>query len=289
MVTDSLDSVLGPIHTVVCTDTNPYGTWQTEFLEHTWVRSAMPGELIRLVGAPDDRPLPVHPTARVIRTSATNRHPGLKGDYTPINRLLSLSEWLERDRPVGTILIVDCDMVFRAPIDRRAEAGRPIGQTWWDFDWHSGGQWAQAAASLSPGTVGRLQAVTWPMLIHTFDLRRIIGRWIDLTVALRNETGAWESDMVALPIALAEHGLTCDLDMLAAWMPWPDEVVGDAPIIHYCQPVLDRDGNRLWYKQGYEPWTGTGVDPADAALGYCGDLLRMFERFAALKRHVAGR
>lgn len=283
---DPLDSLHGPIHTVVCTDTNPYGTWQSEFLEHTWVRSSMPGVLIRLVGAAPDEALPAHPTASVVRTSATNHHPGLAGPYTPINRLLSLAEWLERERPVGTVLIVDCDMVFRAPIDRRAFPGRPIGQTWWDFSWNAGGHWSNIADELSPGIVDVLQAVTWPLLIHTSDLRRIIDRWIELTVAIRNATGAWESDMVALPIALAENSLTCELDMLAAWMPWPDDAVGHAPIIHYCQPVLDRSGERLWYKQGYEPWSPTGVDPDDCALRYCGDLIRMFDRYAAVKRLV---
>lgn len=286
MVNDPLDSVHGPIHTVVCTDTNPYGTWQTEFLEHSWVRSAMPGELIRLVGAAEDEPLPVHPTARVIRTSATNRHPDLDGDYTPINRLLSLAEWLDQHRPVGTVLIVDCDMVFRAPIERRALVGHPIGQHWWDFSWANGGSWAQVADDLSPTTIGARQSVTWPLLIHTYDLRRVIGRWIELTVAIRTATGAWESDMVALPMVLAEHGLNCDLEMLAAWMNWPDEVVGDAPVIHYCQPVLDIDDNDIWYKQAYQPWSAIGVDPSKAALSYCRDLLTMLDKFAALRRRV---
>ena len=59
---------------------------------------------------------------------------------------------------------------------------------------------------------------------------------------------------------------------------------GDAPIIHYCQPVLDRAGETLWYKQQYTPWEPTGVTPSDAALGYCAELLTMFDRYAALRR-----
>lgn len=277
----------GPLYSVVCTDTNPYGTWQTEFLEHTWVRSGMPGELIRLVGTPNGEQPPTHRTARVVTTSASNTHPRLTSDYTGINRLHSLSEWLGHERPVGTVLILDCDFAFRAPLDRHADPERPIGQLWWDLQWN--GRWLEVAESITPGIGKSLQRVTWPLLIHTSDLRRIIDRWIELTARIRAETEAWESDMFALPIVLAEYGLQCELDMLAAWMPWPDEIVGDAPIIHYCQPVFGRDGKELWYKQRYTPWEPTGAAPDDAALDYCGELLSMFDRYASLRRFADGR
>lgn len=280
-----IDDPHGPLYSVVCTDTNPYGTWQTEFLEHSWLRSGMPGELVRLVGTPNGEDLPRHTTARVVRTAAANTHPRLEHDYTGMNRLHSLAEWLEVERPVGTVLILDCDFVFRAPLARRADPGKPIGQLWWDFG--LAGRWAEVADEISPGVSGRVQNVTWPLLIHTSDLRRIIRRWVDVTARIRKTTGAWESDMVALTIVLAEYELTCELEMLAAWMPWPDEVVGDAPIIHYCQPVLDEQGETLWYKQQYTPWQDIDADPADAALDYCGELLVMFRRFAALRRAAA--
>lgn len=277
-----IDDPHGPLYSLVCTDTNPYGTWQTEFLEHTWLRTGMPGELLRLVGTPNGEDLPRHHTARVVRTSAENTHPYLDEPYTGMNRLHSLNEWLERERPVGTALILDCDFVFRAPLARRAEPGRPIGQLWHDFAMV--GDWAKTADSITPGISERVQRVTWPLLIHTSDLRRIIGRWVDVAARIRKTTGAWESDMVALTIVLAEYELTCELDMMAAWMPWPDDVVGDAPIIHYCQPVLDSDGDVLWYKQQYTPWEEVDVDPEAAELAYCRDLLKMFRRFAALRR-----
>jgi hypothetical protein len=274
----------GPLYSVVCTDTNPYGTWQTELLEHTWLRVNMPGELLRLVGTPNGEQLPTHHTARVVRTAATNTHPRLDDDYIGMNRLHSLAEWLDRERPVGTVSILDCDFVFRAPLVRRATPGRPIGQDWWDFHWD--GHLGEVAEQISPGVRPSLQAVTWPLFIHTSDLRRIIDRWIEVTARIRAETGAWESDMIALPIVLAERELVCELEMLAAWMPWPDEVVGDAAVIHYCQPVLDHAGNNLWYKQQYTPWEPTGANPADAVLAYCGDLLTMLDRYADWRRRA---
>lgn len=280
----------GPLYSVVCTDTNPYGNWQTEFLEHTWVRSEMTGELVRLVATPNREPLPRHHTARVFRTSAPNTHPDFEGPYFPINRLFSLQEWLERERPVGTVLILDCDFAFRSPIDLHAEPGRPIGQRWEDapnLDAFFDGWGAKTRTPDPDFTVG-VQRITWPLLIHTSDLRRIIQRWIDLTIAIRAKDRLWESDMVALPIVLAEYGLVCDFETLGAWMPWPNELVADAPIVHYCQPVLNHAGEVLWYKQKYQPWALLDFDPDDAALPYCRDLMRMFKRFAAMK-HAASK
>ncbi len=276
-----IDDPHGPLYSVVCTDTNPDGTWQTEFLEHTWLRSGMPGELVRLVAAPNGEALPRHQTARVVRTSAKNTHHCFDGDYVPMNRLHSLNEWLERERPVGTILILDCDFAFRSSINRRAEPGQPIGQEWQDFAMV--GDLAEVAEALRPGVVSRVQRVTWPLLIHTSDLRRIIQRWVDVTAHIRRSLQLWESDMFALTIVLAEYGLSCELETLGAWMPWPDDVVGNAPIVHYCQPVLDRNGGLLWYKQDYAPWTPLPFDPNDAELSYCRELLTMLQRFAALK------
>ena len=281
-----IDDPHGPLYSIVCTDTNPYGTWQTLFLEHSWLRAGMPGELLRLVGSPNGEELPKHHTARVVRTSASNRRPRLDHEYLGMNRLHSLNQWIESERPVGTVLILDCDFVFRAPLVRRAEPGHPIGQLWHDFAMT--GEWAKAADTITPGISARVQRVTWPLFIHTSDLRRIIGRWIEVTAHMRSLTGAWESDMIALTIVLADYELSCELEMLAAWMPWPDDVVGAAPLIRYCQPVLDRNGDTLWHKQRYTPWEDTGVDPEQAELAYCRELLVMFNRFAALRRAAAG-
>jgi hypothetical protein len=72
-------------------------------------------------------------------------------------------------------------------------------------------------------------------------------------------------------------------ETLGAWMNWPEEFVAGAPIIHYCQPVVGKDGARLWFKQGYTPWDPIGVDPNDAALDYCRDLLHLLDEFAGLQ------
>ena len=130
----------------------------------------------------------------------------------------------------------------------------------------------------------QLQRVTWPALIHTEDLARLIPRWIELTSELRQKTGAWESDMAAFVVASAEIGLSYKLQNIAAWMNWPEEAVKGAPIIHYCQEVEDHDGNRLWGKRSYRPWQPIDINPQQAKLDYCRDLLAILKRYVALRR-----
>jgi hypothetical protein len=73
---------------------------------------------------------------------------------------------------------------------------------------------------------------------------------------------------------------------LSAWTPWPEEVVAGAPILHACQPVLRDDGDVMWFKQTYSPWDEV-AEPNRAELDYCRDLLRMLNRYAALRRKAA--
>ncbi|MCP4966810.1 MAG: hypothetical protein GY926_16475, partial [bacterium] len=178
-----------------------------------------------------------------------------------MNRLLSLQAWLEDERPVGTVLLLDCDMVFRAPVHQRSSPGAPLFQWWYDFQpMGLSGPWATAINDFSTIPSSDIAPITWPCLIHTSDLRSIMPRWIDLTVALREELGAWESDMVAFAAVFAERGVPAERTMLAAWLPWPDDVVGDAPIIHYCQALLDENDDQVWSKYDYAPWGPIG-DP----------------------------
>jgi hypothetical protein len=202
--------------------------------------------------------------------------------YAGMNRLLSLREWLDSERPVGTVLILDCDFVFRASFDLRARPGVPIAQEWFAFALYE--KLREGWDDFTTVDQSSIQPATWPLLIHTSDLRRIMPRWIDLTVQLREVTGGWESDMYACVIALAEYGLVCDFETLGAWMDWPEDFVAGAPIIHYCQPVLDHNGSKLWYKQDYRPWEPLGVDPQAAALDYCRDLLEILDGFITTKQ-----
>jgi hypothetical protein len=270
-----------PFYSVVCTDTQDYAHWQCELLEYTWTQVAQRGDLLRLVSRRTGEALPRHAHMQVIPTAYTNLDPVTGDEYAPYNRLFSFREWLEGNPDPGTVLVLDPDCVFRDRLALAVTPGAPIGQHWGGFALSE--RWGTAIAALSPADPGSIQGITWPALIHTDDLRSLVPRWIELTAELRHATGAWESDMMALVVAAAELKLRFRERHLAAVMNFPEEG-RPAPIIHYCQAVEAKDGSRLWYKQGYRPWEPTGVDPADAKLDYCGDLIAILDEFVASRR-----
>lgn len=267
------------IYTVVCTDINEYVNWQFELLEYSWSRINQPGKLIRLVACEDDVALPEHRHAEVYRTRPTNVHPDSGDKYVCYNRLYSLQQWLDECDIDGTILVVDCDVVFTKPIKTTVQQGSPLGQNWLDYGVAG---FDSAIQNTSDISIDSLQAVTWPMLIDANDLRALMPRWIEATVSIREQLKRQESDMFAMLVAAAEMRLTFQLEKITAFMSWTDEKVGNTSLIHYCQVVKGIHGENLWGKWNYQPWDR--VQNADTAdLMYCRVLLNLVDEFARLK------
>ncbi len=268
------------IYTVVCTDINDYVNWQFELLEYSWSRIKQPGKLIRLVACDEDEALPVHKHAEVVRTRPTNKSPVSDDTYVCYNRLYSLQQWLSEQDIQGSILIVDADVVFRSPLVATRDEGSPLGQHWVDY-W-LGGEFREALEQLSDLDLDALQPVTWPALIDANDLRKLLPRWIEATVSIREHTKRQESDMFGFLIAALEQDLIFELGTTTAFMPWPEEKVAGAPIIHYCQVVEDQHDQKLWAKTSYQPWQRV-ANAQTAKLPYCRDLLELVDEFARLK------
>lgn len=267
------------IYTVVCTDINDYANWQCELLEYSWSRIKQPGKLVRLVSCEQDAELPVHRHTEVVRTRPSNTHP-VSGDfYPPYNRLFSLKQWLDENDIEGTILVVDCDVIFRSPLKTEVNPGAPLAQHWLDYSINN--EFGAAIQTCSKVELDSLQAATWPALIHSSDLRRILPRWIEITQAVREQLHRQESDMFGFLAASREQELEYTLGTTTAFMPWPDEQVRNAPLVHYCQPVTGLDGEQLWYKQGYQPWTRV-AHPEQAELPYCRDLLKLLNEYSGI-------
>ncbi len=277
-----LDAAL--IYSLICTDTSDLIHWQSELLEYSWSKCEQPGELTRLVASDASTPLPTHRHARVVRTRFTNIDPETGDKYRPYNRLYSIQEWLSDHDPRGTALILDPDFVFRRRIPVEVQPGAPRGQHWLDFGFSE--KRKAVTREFSDVDFDALQPVTWPVFIHTEDLARLIPRWIELTREYRVRTGGWESDMFALVVASAELGIEYSLENFAAWMPWPEARVKDAPIVHYCQKVLDADDRDLWSKYRYQPWQRVQLQ-GEPKLGYARDVIRLVDEYARLQETLA--
>ncbi len=279
------------IYTVFSTSLSPYMDWQSELLEYSWNRVGQPGELVRLVATDGSRRLPQHRHARSVATEPWQIHPVTGDDYAPYNKPASLLEWLRKEEPEGTVLLLDPDCVFRAPVRREVPEGKPVAQRWVGISHTEGedgfGLGPRFGFLESHGVRARVPAQLGmiPKLIHTRDLGRIAARWLELTALVRQEVTdregrrMWESDMYGYAIVAAEAGLVHELASLGICTNWPPDDAPDAPIIHYCQAIQGQRGEFLWSKHRYRPWDRV-PPPEQARLDYGRDLL------ALLSRHV---
>lgn len=255
-------------YTVFSTNDTPYMQWQSDLLEYSWKKVEQEGVLVRLVATNTPDSLPPQKYAHCVSARLWDVHPET-GDFYPIyNKPASLLEWLFRDRPEGTVLLLDPDCVFRKPVTRRVAPGYPASQKWIGlttehpnkdrpFGFGEGFSFLNDhCAKVDLGT----EAIMIPTLIHTSDLRKVCARWLQLCGIIRQNyrdsegSQAWESDMFAYVAACAEYGLHHDPASLGICTNWQPDDCPDAPIIHYCQPILAKDGEEIFFKQTYKPW-----------------------------------
>ena len=256
-------------YTVFSTNDTPYMQWQSDLLEYSWKRVGQEGTLIRLVATDNPAKLPSQKYAHCIATCSWDRHPETGDLYPVYNKPASLLEWLFRERPEGTLLLLDPDCVFRKPVTRRVSPGYPASQAWIDFSTSKPGAGnpfglGSRFAFLKDFCVRTdlsIDAVMIPTLIHTSDLRKICARWLELCSTIRqnyrNDNGQpiWESEMYAYLGASAEYGLQNEPISLGVCTNWLPEDAPDTPIIHYCQTIVSKSGDEIFTKHRYSPWT----------------------------------
>jgi hypothetical protein len=286
------------IYTVFSTTDNPYMNWQSRLLEFSWEEVNQPGELIRLVATSERDHLPSSQHAQVIPTWPWDKHPITGDRYVIYNKPASLSQWLTTHKPEGTVLFIDPDCVFRAPIITEVTPGHSLSQKWIDF--RSEATYYSSEDNAPVNLIQQfckhnhelLQGVMIPTLIHTHDLRLLVTRWLEVTgqirQGIRNREGQplWESDMFGYIIAAAECGLVqepADLGICTNWLPAD---VPNAPIIHYCQSIQSQQDEPLWDKRSYRPW-GKIANPQQAKCDYGRDFFSLLNRFIESRDHAA--
>jgi len=281
------------IFTVFSTTANEAMLWQSELLEYSWGRVKQPGELVRLVAIGPHQPLPRHRFARVSGTLPWSPHPYTGDVYPPYNKAASLLEWLFVERIEGTILLVEPDCVFRAPVAQEVEPGAARATAWPSLPRAAEGPFGLGPrfAFLERFCVNRAlepPCVTWPVLIHSSDLRKLAARWLELMSILRAETAHGadgrldDADQIAYAIAAAEADIPHAIADLGA-----DTAArqSEAPLLQYRRAIESARGEVVWDAGVYSGWDT--VDPQAVAPGPGRDFLALLEEYRA-RRAVGG-
>ena len=140
------------------------------------------------------------------------------------------------------LLFIDPDMMFVRPISFDAKDNEVVAQKWIHY-----------FKSINNSDS---ESMCYPMLLKFSTLKKVYKRYCDLCFEYRNveeDKKNWIAEMWALDDAFKEHGvkyrLIEDLGTHTKWNEEGRETIGN--LLHYCHPIIDKDGNELWFKQTY--------------------------------------
>ncbi|MHC4844957.1 MAG: hypothetical protein ACYTCU_02225 [Planctomycetota bacterium] len=272
---------------IVCSMSNsPYQQWQSDLLEFSARASGQEGKIVRLCSMDDRFPrlaparstsgyTLVTPSFADVKTDVTSRatgalrrllgrEPDPRNHFYCLNKPYSMRAFL-RAHPgldAGTRLLwLDPDMVIVRAWDTSAldvTEGRVVGQHWWYYDPRFATK--NGAHEHQRFQAPESRALMFPFCMTVGDMRRIVDSFCRFTRELYIRTGAWESEMYALVMAMSEAGLEVrTIPALATCNNWPGDLPDDpdACMTHYCQPMNDADGRRVWWKRQYTAGTMT--------------------------------
>jgi peptidyl serine alpha-galactosyltransferase len=262
------------VHCVFSVDASPYQRWQADLLAYSHRRVAQPGPITRLLSG-DGRPTAfAHTTFRAVPYSP---HPVSGDDYAPYNKPSALLAWLRSAPPVDeTVLLLDPDCVFVAPLDIEASRDEPIGQP---LSYMHPDATVVARHCRRPGSV---RGIGIPIVIHRDDLSALAASWLEKTEAIRNDRLSrdlvgWVAEMWGYVFAAAELGLRHRRRALARFTT--DDRT-DLPLIHYCYTSIDDTGGWSWDKRSYRPWRRVD-DPSSSTPRAAATVVAMVNECAA--------
>jgi hypothetical protein len=247
------------IRTVFSVDGSRYQRWQAELLAYSHRRVHQPGPLTRLWSATK------HPTpfpGDTFRATPWSPHPLTSDDYTPFNKPAAIQQWLTETRPEEpSILLVDPDCVFLAPVRENVDPGRPISQP--VSYMYTNGDPGRALVARHCRRPGNVQGTGLPTLIHRDDLTVLAPLWLAKTEAIRSdpvsrELAGWTAEMWGYMFAAAELGLSHELRDLCVWST---DNEANRPLLHYCYEAKDATGTWRWDKRIYQPWEPVSPPP----------------------------
>ncbi len=274
------------IHTVFSSTPAPEMQAKAELLEYSWRRVKQPGELVRLVASLPGASLPRHRYARVFATLAWSPHPYTGDEFAGYDLAASVLEWLFRERPDGTILLLDADCILLRPVAAEAVPGEALAAPPAEIAQPGDGPFGLGSefSFLHRFCVDRsleISQVALPILVHSRDLRRMAARWLELTGLIRSELLATSdgraamADRIAYAIAAAEAEVPHVVGDLGA----DSAGAGPRASIVRHRGAAELDGEKAAGRAD----SGLKTDPANRGAGLGEALIRLFDEHARWK------
>ena len=179
-------SCMASQHTVFSTRCLPFFDWQALGLTYSHARVGAPGPITRLLACDDDEA-----AAQSERLGGrVHRHPDyglpehnrVQEHYAAYNKPGGVLHWLTHAKPVERhVLVVESDMLLRAPIDCEALGVRPGIAASGEYDYLHGIYNGMARSFIK--NLQQLQPVGGWYCLHRDDLARVAPLWLELVRA----------------------------------------------------------------------------------------------------------
>jgi len=309
------------LYIVYSMSNSAYQQWQADLLDFSVHEAGQPGVIVRLCSLEGGvRSSQVKPSERgytfVTPSFAELGHTFLQRPalwskrllklsvhgrfhFYCLNKALAMKSFLESHPELdgeAKLLWLDPDMVFCkpwAPPASSVRRGVVTGQYWWGYDQ----LWCKRNVSRSDEDLcpSGDSAIMFPFCITVADMRAIVDSYARFSAEIYNKARDWKSEMYGLVVAMTAARLECrTIAALGTCNNWPGRLPDDsaAPISHYTQVMLERDGRELWDKRKYTPHTlatpwHRPPDPGRASCLTDQRALQMLHRFIDLQEKQA--
>lgn len=233
---------------VVSAEDNLYQSWQMWILALSLFKAGQPGRLVTSVSQVEEDRL-IQPFPGYIVPSKGYQLLGLDS-FACYNKILGLKAYVSHVKDERTVAVIDPDFIFVRPFDQSP----PQGTVWANYCHFLEPTQATEIILKRHLRSGRERffAVGVPHIIRRSDLARIIDRWYETTLTIRQdpqtrEVAGWLAEMWGYCIAAAENGIRHEIRPLAAGI---NGFLQNEPMIHYCHDGTSPE----WSKRTYRPW-----------------------------------
>lgn len=235
---------------------SPYQEWQAELLDYSFRKVKQPGTLIRLCSEDAKYPNRDIPISNAGLTISTPNYSQLTPeiDWPIMNKVGSLKYLFNENyfRDFDTLIFLDPDMIFIKPWDPEVTTGTACGQKWKGYA-RAYCQKTSIQPDLCPENEN--DCLMYPFAIKAGDMKVMVEDIEYFSTQGYLKCSDWMADMSAFVIAMVKNGITMKtIDNIGLCNNWDNRNDEDAPIMHYCKPILDKVNREIWGKWAYKPW-----------------------------------
>jgi hypothetical protein len=179
---------------------------------------------------------------------------GIPNKYNSIKWLCDNKNLRDED----TLLFLDPDMVFLEPITYKPEDDEIIAQRFIDYSPLE--KWT-AIPEDKHGW-----GVMFPFCINVKTMKKIVNDYKMYCEEIRRAINKWESEMWGLDFAVKKNNLKItyveDFGYCTPWMR--NDSMKVSKIIHFPNQLLNKSGERIWFKQDYTGNPNMVINPNNA-------------------------